>query len=199
MQRRLHLSVTDTRRSVATRPNESANMTSGYRRLVIATLRQPRWLVSLAVTVLMSVLFWWLGTWQWGRWERAHRPNEAMDAALAAPSAPLTSVVPEPGSSPPECGVPHASRLRQVQRRGPGAAAQPATAGRGTPILTPLVLDDGGTLLVERGFVPANPTDANAPPTDVDPPTGPVDGDRPAYEPPGVIGTARARPARCTT
>jgi cytochrome oxidase assembly protein ShyY1 len=148
-------------------------MTSGYRRQVIATLRQPRWLALAAVTVLMSVLFWWLGTWQWGRWEDRTARNEAMDAALAAPSAPLTSVMPDPAAL--RAGAEYRSVTVSGRYSAEGQVLQRNPDGRsGYAILTPLVLDDGGTFLVERGFVPANPTDATRPAEDVTPPTGPV-------------------------
>jgi cytochrome oxidase assembly protein ShyY1 len=148
-------------------------MTSGYRRQVIATLRQPRWLGLAAVTILMSVLFWWLGTWQWGRWEDRTARNEAMDAALAASPAPLASVVPDPAALSP--GAEYRSITAAGQYSAKGQVLQRNPDGRsGYAILTPLVLQDGGTLLVERGFVPANPTDATRPAEDVTPPAGPV-------------------------
>ena len=148
-------------------------MTSGYRRQVIATFRQPRWLALAAVTVLMSVLFWWLGTWQWGRWEDRTARNEAMDAALAAPATPLSSLVTDPEALPP--GAEHRSVTATGRYSADGQVLQRNPDGRsGYAILTPLVLDDGGTFLVERGFVPANPTDATRPAEDVTPPAGPV-------------------------
>lgn len=148
-------------------------MSSGYRREVIATLRQPRWLALAAVTVLMSVLFWWLGTWQWGRWEERTARNEAMDAALAAPATSLPSLVTDPARLPP--GAEYRTVTASGRYSAEDQVLQRNPDGRsGYAILTPLVLDEGGTFLVERGFVPANPTDATRPAEDVTPPTGPV-------------------------
>ena len=174
MHRRLQRSVTETRRSVATRPNESTNMTTGYLRTVIALLRQPRWAGLALVAVAMSVLFWWLGTWQWGRHlERAER-NDAIATALAQEPAPLATVVAEPGE------VPESAVYRSVTATGTYLAAgqvlQRNPRGRsGFAVVTPLVLTGGGTLWVDRGWVAASRTDINAPATDVAPPTGPVE------------------------
>lgn len=149
-------------------------MSSGYRRRVIATLRQPRWLALAALTLLMSVLFWWLGTWQWGRWEDRSARNEAIDAALAGPVVPLTDVVPDPDLLP--AGAEHRSVTATGTYRGDAQVLQRNPDGRsGYAVLTPLVLDSGGTLLVERGLAPPSPTDATEPATDVAPPPGRVE------------------------
>ena len=71
-------------------------MATGYLRYVLALLRQPRWVGLAAVTVVMCVLFWWLGTWQWGRHVERSARNDAIEAAASDDPAPLTSVVPDP-------------------------------------------------------------------------------------------------------
>jgi cytochrome oxidase assembly protein ShyY1 len=142
--------------------------------MVIALLRQPRWAGLALVAVAMSVLFWWLGTWQWGRHvERAER-NDAIAAALAEPPAPLAAVVAEPDQ------VPESAVYRSVTATGTYLATsqvlQRNPRGRsGFAVITPLALTDGGTLWVDRGWVPASSTDINTPATDVAPPAGPVE------------------------
>jgi cytochrome oxidase assembly protein ShyY1 len=158
---------------VATRPNESISISSGYRRLVIALLRQPRWLGLAALTVGMCVLFWWLGTWQWGRHIERSERNAAINQALESAPAPLPSVVTDPDSTP------LTAVYRSVTTSGSYLADQQVLQrnprGRsGFAVVTPLALDSGGTLVVDRGWVAASPTDPNTPAVDVTPPAGSV-------------------------
>jgi cytochrome oxidase assembly protein ShyY1 len=149
-------------------------MTTGYRRTVIALLRQPRWAGLALVAVSLSVLFWWLGAWQWARHiERVER-NDAITTALAEQPAPLDTVVPEPTIAP------GSAVYRSVTARGTYLAdeqvLQRNPRGRsGFAVVTPLVLTDGGTLWVDRGWTASSRTDTNAPATDVAPPTGVVE------------------------
>jgi cytochrome oxidase assembly protein ShyY1 len=169
----LHLSVTDTRMSVATRPNASTSIHPGYLRCVFSLVRQPRWIALVAVTAGLCLLFWWLGTWQWHRHESRSALNEAVHAAQNEPVEPLTSVVPDPSE------LPAGTDNRRVSVSGHYLATEQSLqrnpSGRaGYAVITPLDLDSGGTLLVNRGFVPPSLTDPNAPAADVAPPPGPV-------------------------
>ena len=173
MHLRLHLSVTETRRSVATRPNASTNILPGYLRWVFSLVRQPRWLGLLALTLLLCVLFWWLGVWQWHRHQTRSELNAAVHTAQAEPVAPLTAVMPDPTE------LPDGAEHRRVTATGRYLASaqllQRNPNGRaGFAVLTPLELDSGGTLLVNRGFVEFSLTSPNAPASDVAPPTGTV-------------------------
>ncbi len=121
----------------------------------------------------MCVLFWWLGTWQWGRHIERSERNASINAALDSEPARLSSVVPEPGTTPDDAVYRRATASgtyltdQQVLQRNP--------LGRsGFAVVTPLALDAGGTLVVDRGWVAASPTDSNTPAADVTPPAGPV-------------------------
>ncbi len=140
---------------------------------MIALLRQPRWLGLAALTVGMCVLFWWLGTWQWGRHVERSERNASINAALTADPAPLRSVVTEPASTP------EAAVYRRVTTSGTYLADQQVLQrnplGRsGFAVVTPLALDAGGTLVVERGWVATSSSDPNTAAADVTPPAGSV-------------------------
>lgn len=141
---------------------------------MIALLRQPRWAGLALVAAVMSVLFWWLGTWQWGRHlERVER-NDAITTALAQPAVPLDTLVPEPATVPatavyrPATATGTYLAAEQVLQRNPRGRS-------GFAVLTPLELTDGGTLWVDRGWVAGSSTDTNAPAADVAPPAGLVE------------------------
>ena len=144
-------------------------MPTGYRRDVLALLRQPRWLGLAALTVGMCVLFWWLGTWQFGRHLERSEQNAAIERAQNADPAELDSLVPIPTDPPVTAAYRSATATgtyladRQVLQRNPRGRS-------GYAVITPLALEDGGTLLVDRGWVAASPTDVNIPATDVTPP-----------------------------
>jgi cytochrome oxidase assembly protein ShyY1 len=140
---------------------------------VFSLVRQPRWLGLLALALLLCVLFWWLGVWQWHRHQTRSELNDAVHAAQAEPEAPLTEVMPDPAVLPDDAQyrrVTASGRYlvdAQVLERNPNGRA-------GFVVLTPLQLDSGGTLLVNRGFVHLSLTDPNTPASDVTPPSGRV-------------------------
>ena len=127
-------------------------MPTGYRRDVLALLRQPRWLGLAALTVGMCVLFWWLGTWQFGRHLERSEQNAAIERAQNADPAELDSLVPIPTDPPVTAAYRSATATgtyladRQVLQRNPRGRS-------GYAVITPLALEDGGTLLVDRGWV----------------------------------------------
>jgi len=121
----------------------------------------------------MCALFWWLGTWQWGRHlERADR-NAAIERAQGQEPVDLADLVPDPTDQddsavyrPVTASGTYLADEQVLQRNPRGRS--------GYEVLTPLQLDEGGTLLVDRGWVAASPTDVSAPAADVAPPDGPV-------------------------
>jgi cytochrome oxidase assembly protein ShyY1 len=141
---------------------------------VLALLRQPRWIGLVAITVGLCVLFWWLGSWQFDRHEARSAQNSAVQQSLAEAPASLDDVMPDPSVLAPE------REHRSVTLTGSylveAQTLQRNPRGRsGFAVLTPLELATGGTVLVERGFVPRSLEDPNAPADSVTPPSGPVE------------------------
>lgn len=121
----------------------------------------------------MCLLFWWLGTWQWGRHLERADQNAAIERAQDAEPVALNRVVANPADSP-DLAV-YRSVTASGRYLADGQVLQRNPRGRsGYGVITPLELDDGGVLLVDRGWVVASPTDVNTPAADVTPPEGPV-------------------------
>jgi cytochrome oxidase assembly protein ShyY1 len=124
----------------------------------LSFLLRPGWIaLVIAVIVFSGACFWILSPWQFGRnSERSAQNGEVTTAASAAP-VPLRQLV-SPGTEPTTADdwrevtmsgrfLPAdetVARLRQVQDQ---AAYE---------ILTPFRLDDGTTMLVDRGWVAPN-------------------------------------------
>lgn len=140
---------------------------------MLALLRQPRWAGFAVLTVVMCVLFWWLGTWQWGRHIARAERNDAIRLASEQTAAPLTNVVTDPEA------VSDSATYRLATASGTYLADQQVLQrnplGRsGFEVITPLALAGGGTLLVNRGWISTSPTDPNGASADVSAPAGPV-------------------------
>lgn len=146
-------------------------MRTGYRQSVLALLRQPRWLGLAAVTVVMCVLFWWLGTWQWGRHLDRSARNDAVESTVNVEPVPLTTLMPDP-STLDEARV-YRSATATGKYLAAGQVLQRNPLGRsGFDVVTPLALSSGGTLLVNRGWIASSSTDTSSPAADVTPPSG---------------------------
>jgi cytochrome oxidase assembly protein ShyY1 len=145
-------------------------------------LLTPRWLAAAALAVAAAVVMVMLGNWQLRRYEQRTAINARIDAADSTQAVPLTSVM----SAPRAAGTPGDSpgkRLawtkvtvsgrydptNEIQARG-----RTVDGEVGYEIVTPLLLDDGNAVLVDRGWVPAPPGGAVAAPTVPPAPTGPV-------------------------
>ena len=143
---------------------------------MFSLVRQPRWVAFIAITVGLCVLFWWLGLWQWHRHEDRSARNDAVEAAQRTPEQPLSSVMPDPTYLP--AGAEHRLVTATGQYLSTAQRLQRNPSGRaGFAVLTPLELDVGGTVIVNRGFVPPSTSNPNTP-SDVEglePPGGPVE------------------------
>jgi surfeit locus 1 family protein len=157
----------------------------------------PSWIVGhlLAITVVVS--FTQFGTWQLRRHEQRVLRNEAIEARLHAPATDIAGALraaSETTSGGPM--APHPLEFRRVSVTGRFDASSEVlrrpVSRDGVPgygVVTPLVLDDGSAVLVERGWVPQAfdtvPVTAAPPPAGIvsiegwafpgeTPPTGPL-------------------------
>ena len=129
-------------------------------------LLRPRWLVGTIIAVLLIVLFVNLGFWQLRRLDEKRDRNAAIEERGAQPVQPIDGVV------DPRTGFDDVGRLvyRRASARGhydpDGEVRIRSRSLDGRPgewVVTPLRLDDGTALAVNRGFVPLS-TDVPAPP-----------------------------------
>ena len=149
-------------------------MPPGYLRRVGSLVRQPRWIAFGVITLVLCVAFWWLGLWQWHRHEERSSHNAAVQRAQQLDPVPLAHAMPDPAELP--TGAEHRpvtasgvySASGQVLQRNPGGRA-------GFQVVTPLQLEGGGSLIVNRGFIAPSTTDPNQPASEVQPPAGRVE------------------------
>ncbi|MCV7281430.1 SURF1 family protein [Mycolicibacterium flavescens] len=120
-----------------------------------AFLFRPSWLALFVVVIAFAYLcFTVLAPWQLGKNSKTSRENAQISRSLSADPVPVTSVLPEQDSAAPEeqwhrvtaTGryLPDAqvlARLRTVE-------GEPAFE-----VLVPFAVDDGPTVLVDRGYV----------------------------------------------
>jgi cytochrome oxidase assembly protein ShyY1 len=126
-------------------------------------LLRPSWLALIAlVVVFASLCFTLLAPWQFSRSDEAQARNSAISESFHAPPKPLAEVL-GVGQAPDQ-----RTEWSQVQLRGQYLPAGETLAWQRTvlgepafEVLTPFRLDDGTTVLVDRGFVrPVNGTQA---------------------------------------
>ncbi|MGX6602203.1 SURF1 family cytochrome oxidase biogenesis protein [Micromonosporaceae bacterium Da 78-11] len=145
-------------------------------------LLTPRWLAAAALAVAAAVVMVMLGNWQLHRYQERSAINARIDAADTVEAVPLTSVL----TAPTAAGSPGASpgkRLAWTKVTVSGrydptneiqARARTVDGDVGFEIVTPLLLDDGTAVLVDRGWVPAPAGGAVAAPVVPPAPTGPI-------------------------
>ncbi|UIJ33890.1 SURF1 family protein [Allobranchiibius sp. GilTou73] len=143
---------------------------------MIRLLLTRRWLAWILVAVVWGIGCFFLGRWQWHRWESKHGAQQQVSQNYNAPPRSLTSIVPTRTSQ-----LPANRQWAQVRLTGhylPAARIlvrnRPDNGNFGYEVLVPFVQDGGaGTVLVDRGWVDNG---ANA--------------STPAYVPPAPSGTS---------
>ncbi|WP_262284625.1 SURF1 family protein [Micromonospora sp. MA102] len=129
-------------------------------------LLTPRWLGYLALTLVAAAVMVFLGNWQLDRYRGRTAINERIDAGATMTPAPLREALPAPTGGPGTTGPVPADRLTWTRVTATGrydSANVVLVRGRtvdntvGFEVLTPLVLDDGSAVLVDRGWVPPVP------------------------------------------
>ncbi len=143
-------------------------------RCVYRFLLAPRWAALCLVMTLAAAGMVALGLWQLDRYHYRSAINARIEAASVAAPSPLTSVLSAPtgpagtvGTLPPTS----AGWLRVVVTGRYDQAHEILARGRtvngrvGFEVITPLVLADGSSVLVDRGWVPPAEGGAGAAPS----------------------------------
>ncbi len=140
---------------------------------MIRTLLSRRWLAAIAVAAVFATACVLLGRWQWGRHEAKAERAHQVQTYYAAPAVALADVMPAATSPLPADQV-----WRRVQVRGTYLPQgrlmvrnRPQNVVYGYEVLQALRLQDGTTILVDRGWVP-NAERADILPPVPPPPTG---------------------------
>ena len=133
---------------------------------------RPRWVITHLVVVAIAATFVSLGLWQLDRLAERRADNERIAQNMSGDARPLTETLEQYGNDP------DALSYRRVVVTGTYRPADevlltPRANGRspGHHVVTPLAIDAGQAVLVDRGWVPfaddEPPVDAAAPPSDV--------------------------------
>jgi len=125
----------------------------------LAFLLRPGWLALALVIVAFTYLcFMVLAPWQLGKNTRTSRQNHQIETSLHTPPVPLKTLLPQQDSSAP------AEQWRQVSATGHYLAKVQVVArlraiegDQAFEVLAPFVVDDGPTVLVDRGYVRPEP------------------------------------------
>lgn len=135
-------------------------------------LASPRWIGLAVFVVVMAVTCFMLGGWQYDRWEQRKADNAVVKTNLKADPAPVAEVVAD-GWDPD-------LEYRTVTATGTFDSAHEVTvrfahrdSRPGVQVVTPLRLDDGTVVLVDRGWI-EGPRNGEAPEDVPAAPTGPV-------------------------
>jgi len=120
-----------------------------------AFLLRPSWLALIVVVIAFAYLcFTVLAPWQLGKNTKTSRENQQISRSLSAEPVALTSVLPHQDSSAPDeqwhrvTATGHYLADRQVLAR-----LRVIEGDAAFEVLVPFVVDDGPTVLVDRGYV----------------------------------------------
>lgn len=135
--------------------------------MVFRILLTRRWVVLTLVFLAVIPVMIWLGQWQYHRYQQTNRNNAMITANLDAAAVPMESL------SRPGATIPVSEMYRTVTARGHFDPAHQFVVRHRTDasgdtigfyLVTPLVLDDGRAVLVNRGWIsPGNTMGAEFP------------------------------------
>lgn len=121
---------------------------------MLRALRQPKWLIAGAVVVLLAAVFVRLGFWQLDRLEQRRTSNQVNQLRSEAEPLPIQEVLATVG------GDLDSLQYRRVDATGVYDTSQEVLirsqvelGQAGFHVITPLVLDDGTAVLINRGWV----------------------------------------------
>jgi cytochrome oxidase assembly protein ShyY1 len=136
-------------------------------------LRQPRWIAFTLLIVVLMVAMLGASWWQLQRWDQRKAFNADVEARSAQPAVDVAELAPIDATA----DAVRDAEWRTVTATGTFDTSQQVFVGfrsfDGSPgyhVLTPLMLPDGGAVLINRGWVPV-PRDPAEPPTAPAPPT----------------------------
>lgn len=139
-------------------------------------LVRPKWLFGHLIVVVLVVAFVNLGFWQLRRLHQRRAFNHVVEVNEALPAADVAKVLP-PGSPYSALGPLLDRRVRATGHylvdEEVLISGQSLNGAAGAWIVTPLALDGGGAVLVNRGWVADNGK-LSAPPPAARPPSGRV-------------------------
>lgn len=139
-------------------------------------LARPRWIIWSVVVVVAAVVMVNLSLWQWDRLHERRADNERIEVRMALPVEPVGDLVAgRTGEALEEV------ELRVASARGRYLADEQVLVANRTHeglagwwVVTPLLLDDGGAVAVNRGWVPRDVT-PEGPWDEFSPPDGTVE------------------------
>lgn len=131
------------------------------------------WIIGTVAAILFAVACFYLGRWQWSRYEGKQTKVTAIASNYDAPPVPLLTALPGTSLSPHRQWSHVTMTGTYVQDANLLVRNRTQDATVGFEVLTPLRTEDGTTLLVDRGWVPNGPDAETIPPVD-SPPTGSV-------------------------
>ena len=149
-------------------------------RAALALLKEQAWIGALAGVIVLSIVFVFLGRWQWHRHETRSARNAVVDRNYDASPLTLSKVIPTIRDDP-EAPLPPTVDWRPVTARGTYLTDRtvllrnrPHDNQNGYDVVVPFRSESGPVLLVDRGWVPAGSTTAAEPDSLPAPPSGSV-------------------------
>ncbi|MGH3737404.1 MAG: SURF1 family cytochrome oxidase biogenesis protein [Micromonosporaceae bacterium] len=120
-----------------------------------AFLARPRWIALLAIAAVLAAVMVGLGFWQLSRYHERTAINERIDAAGRAQPRPLDDVLAVAEAPAGDAAWTRVTATGVYDTDHEILVRQRTLSGRvGYEVLTPLVLDDGTAVLVDRGWIP---------------------------------------------
>lgn len=138
---------------------------------------RPKWVVGHVLVIVLVVAFANFGLWQLRRLDERRDANAVIAARSSVPVQPLDQVVPADAGFDDVGDLPYRRVTAQGTYDADASVLVRSRALEGRPgfhVLTPLVVDGGGAVMVNRGFAPFT-TDASEALTATRPPTGEVE------------------------
>ncbi|GAA3611501.1 hypothetical protein GCM10022223_29510 [Kineosporia mesophila] len=160
----------------------------------LGLLRERGWILSLVGIVVLSIVFVFLGRWQFHRHEVRSARNHLIKANYDATPVPLEQLIPA-AALKASAALPHDLQYRPVTVTGEyqadrtvlirnrphdqiGQAGSLSAGGsnsqNGYEVVVPLRTTDGAVLFVDRGWIPAGAANASRPDSVPAAPTGEV-------------------------